>query len=407
MRTSTKLGLLASLYLAQGLPFGFFTVALPALMRSRGMSLPDISLTSLLALPWALKFLWAPFVDRFGSASFGRRRSWILPLQVLSALVTFGLAFVDPAHGLPVLMAALFITNLLAATQDIATDGLAVELLTEGERGHGNGVQVAAYRVGMILGGGFLIIVFDWAGWLPTFGAMAAMLALSSVPIALYRERAAPRWVAATSVTAAGWLDVVKRPGMPAWLTLLAVYKCGNAFASGMVKPFMIDKGMSLADVGLLLGTVGFAAGLLGAVIGGWASGRFGRKNALIGCGLLEIVGVASYIAPAAGFGGERALWLASTLEHLTGGMATVSLFTMMMDACDEATAGTDYTVQASVVVIATGVASVASGFSAKHLGYADHFALSALLASLGLIFAFFSLAPRGGRSSNPGAPRS
>jgi MFS family permease len=161
MKTPAKLGLLSSLYLSQGLPFGFFTQALPVLLRKQGLSLPAIGLAHLLALPWALKLLWAPPMDQYGSAKWGRRRGYILPLQCLSAALLLSLAL--PAAGLDttLLMAAVLGVNLLAATQDVATDGLAVDLLAPEERGWGNGIQVAAYRVGMILGGGLMLAVFD------------------------------------------------------------------------------------------------------------------------------------------------------------------------------------------------------------------------------------------------------
>ena len=151
MRTSTKLGLLGALYLSQGLPYGFFTQALPALLRTMGLSLPDIGLTSLLALPWALKFLWAPWVDRWQLPGLGRRRSWILAIQMLTVLAMLGLGVVRPESQISLLMAAFLLTNLLAATQDIATDGLALDLLAPAERGLANGLQVAGYRAGICL----------------------------------------------------------------------------------------------------------------------------------------------------------------------------------------------------------------------------------------------------------------
>lgn len=390
MKTSAKLGLLATLYLSQGLPFGFFTLALPVLMRKSGAPLPDIGLANVLAVPWALKFLWAPFVDRHGSASFGRRRSWIVPLQVASVVTASALAMVDPSRALPVMMAALLVTNLVAATQDIATDGLAVELLGDAERGYGNGVQVAGYRVGMIIGGGFLLVVFDKLGWAPTFLSMAAMLALATVPIALHRERAPDR-AAGAEGPRASWIEVARRPKMGLWLAVLAVYKGGEALAYGMVKPLLVDRGITLSQIGMLLGVVGFFAGLVGALAGGWAVNRFGRGRALIGCGALQIVGILAYVAPAAGLGGAPALAAASVIEHLTGGMATVALFTLMMDACGDA-AATEYTLQASVVVVATGLAATLSGLVAAKIGYAGHFALSALLSAMGLGFTAWAL---------------
>jgi RhtX/FptX family siderophore transporter len=393
MKTHEKLGLLATLYLAQGLPFGFFTQALPVLMRKQGLSLPEIGFTHLLALPWALKFLWAPLIDRFGSTAFGRRRSWILPLQAVSVILVTSLALTDPRTGLGLMMAAALLTNLVAATQDIPTDGLAVDLLSDRERGLGNGVQVAGYRVGMIIGGGFLLIVFDRAGWRLTFTSMAAMLALATLPIALFRERPTIAKTNEEPPGALAWIEVLKRPRMLLWIGLIALYKAGDALASAMVKPLLVDRGMSLEDIGLLVGVVGFCAGLAGALLGGYLASRFGRTKTLLGCGVLQTLAIAGYIAPAAGFGGNTALAVACTLEHLTGGMATVALFTLMMDACRERYGATDYTVQACVVVIATGAAAIASGFVAQNLGYARHFGLGALVSAAGVALAAIAFA--------------
>ncbi len=396
MKTFDKLALLGSLYLAQGLPYGFFTNALPVLMRSRGLELSQISLTYLLALPWALKFLWAPWVDRRGSDRIGRRRSWILPLQALSALIAVALAYTDPARGLTAMMVALFLSNLTAATQDIATDGLAVDILSPEERGHGNGVQVAAYRMGMILGGGLLLIVFDHEGWKLTFLAMAGMLAVVTLPVLLYRERRRPIPIPlAPGAPEASWLEVVRRPRMGAWLLVLVLYKGGEALGYGMVKPLLVDRGLSISDVGWIIGTVGFLAGLAGAVIGGWAVGRLGRGRALAVAGVLQCLGIVAYVVPALGIGGRAAILAVSAGEHLTAGIATVTLFTIMMDVCGEAAAATEYTVQASVVVIATGAAATASGFLAKKIGYAGHFGVSAALSAVGLAYTMWAWATK------------
>lgn len=397
MKTLPKLALLGSLYLAQGLPFGFFGNALPALMRSRGIELSQISLTYLLAAPWALKFLWAPYVDRHGSDRIGRRKTWILPLQLASVALSLALAYIDPAWGLGAMMVALFLSNLTAATQDIATDGLAVEMLEPAERGHGNGVQVAAYRVGMILGGGALLIVFDRLGWKITFVAMAGMLALSTIPILFHRERSPSPPVPESPPVAKepSWIEVAFRPRMGTWLLVLAVYKFGESLGYGMVKPLLIDRGLTLSEIGWIIGTVGFLAGLLGAVAGGFAAGRLGRGRALYAAGALQILGIAAYILPASSIGGLPMIAGVSAVEHFASGVATVSLFTVMMDTCTEGAAATEYTLQASVVVIATGSAAALSGFVAKHLGYVGHFSLSAAVSALGLAFTIWAWSTR------------
>src|SRR6185295_18700454 len=139
-----------------------------------------------------------------------RRRSWIVPLQLVSVATAAALSQVDPRTGIRTMMVALLVTNLLAATQDIATDGLAVKLLAEGERGYGNSVQVAGYRVGMILGGGLLLVVFDRAGWSSTFVAMGALLVLATVPIVLHRERPAPPREGAEPPGIGAWISAAR-----------------------------------------------------------------------------------------------------------------------------------------------------------------------------------------------------
>lgn len=386
MRTASKLGLLSTLYFSQGLPFGFFTQALPVLMRQSGHSLREIGFSHLLGLPWALKFLWAPWVDRGAGNRLGRRRGYIVPLQLASAVIIAALAIIDPSAGLAPVLGAVLLANLLAATQDVATDGLAVDMLEHRERGLGNGIQVAGYRIGMIVGGGALLIVFERFGWATAFVSMGAILLIASIPILLFRE---PRAIApeieqaGEGATLRGFL---RRPGVTTWLALLFLFKAGDALATGMVRPLFVDAGLSLSDVGEILGTAGVLAGLLGALVGGWSTAKIGRRPALLIFGTLQACANGSY-ALAALAPTRNALYVASTVEHFVGGMATVALFTAMMDACRRDSAATDYTAQASVVVISTGLASTLSGISADLLGYVGHFALGALLGLVGVAF--------------------
>lgn len=385
--TLTKLGLLSSLYLSQGLPFGFFTQALPVLLQRMGLSLPAIGLSHLLALPWMLKFLWSPLMDRRGAGRLGRRRGVILPIQLLSAALLFGLALPAGGPTIPWLCAAVLCINLLAATQDVATDGLAVDMLSPGELGWGNGVQVAAYRVGMILGGSLLLLVFDAAGFRITLSSLGAMLLVATLPIALFREPPAAPPPPRESPSLSYWLN---RPGAFSWLGLLFVYKAGEHFASGMLKPFFVDPrgaGLGIREVGWMIGGVGFAAGLVGAMLGGGLVRRLGYRRALLAFGTLQTFGVLLYALAAWKSVSIGTLAVVCAVEHLTSGMATAALFTAMMESCRPEHAAADYTVQASVVVAATGVAAAASGFSAGALGYAGHFALATVLAALAVVF--------------------
>lgn len=400
LSTRSKLGLLSTLYFSQGLPFGFFVQALPVLLREQGLSLPAISMTSLLALPWALKFAWAPWVD-----SSPKRKHWIVPLQWGSAAVMFITALLNPSTMLWAVLVAVFLANLLAATQDIATDGLAVDELDYEERGLGNGIQVAGYRVGMIVGGGLMLVIFDYTGWALTFGSLGVLLLAASIPILMRDEPARERTL--DDGEPMNWraiLDIVKRPGMPTWLLVLILYKFGESLAGGMLRPYLVDLGMREAQIGWMLGTAGFTSGLLGALAGGWGAQKLGRKRALILFGALQTFGVTLYAVAALGANDLWMLYTFCIIEHFTGGLATATLFTMMMDRCQEHSGGTDYTVQASVVVLSTGIAGSMSGFVAAKFGYLFHFWFGSTLNILGLLI-IIALLARSATLDNP--PRS
>lgn len=384
MTRSHKILLLGSLYLAQGLPYGFFTQALPVLLRDAGYSLKAISATSLLFLPWALKFLWAPFVDHRGT-----RKAWLLPLQVAGVAGALLLSRIDVGEGLVVLLTAAFIFNLIAACQDIATDGLAVRILDSRERGLANGLQVGAYRIGMILGGGLLLWVFAKSGWVTMFTCMAVMLAVTVIPVLTLREppRMEPRSDASAAQLAVGWVRRLRIPGMLAFIGLICFYKFGDSMVASLVGPFMRDSGLSKETIAIMKGTVGSIASLAGAGIGGWFAFRAGRRNALLTCGLLQTMSLLLYLAAAFGIGGTAMFWAATIAEHLFGSMATVALFTLMMDASDPEHAGTDYTLLACAIVVAMGLANFTGAAIGDAVGYGPTFVAGFVLSAIGCLF--------------------
>jgi PAT family beta-lactamase induction signal transducer AmpG len=389
MKTPYKIGLLASLYLSQGLPYGFFTQALPALLRHHKVSLTVIGLTSLLSLTWAFKFIWAPLVDLFGSNRFGYRKSWIVPLQIGAALLLLSTSLIDPNTALFMIVFIAFLTNLIAATQDVSTDALAIDLLTPEERGIGNGVQISGYRVGMVIGGGVLLMVFDSLGWANTFLVLGMALLLMIIPVTVHREK-----IHSVKPEAKNFkhryipmiFEAFQQPQMCPWLIVLFTYKAGDALGSAMLRPFLIDRGIKLAEIGWMLGTVGFSAGLIGAIVGGGVINLLGRTKSLVVFGLTHALSMFLYALPAAGMGSDAVLYGLCAAEYFAGSLASVALFTHMMDRSRAEASATDYTVQSSTLAIAVGLVGATSGFLAESVGYTMLFVLASSLGFAGVM---------------------
>lgn len=375
--------LLGALYAAQGLPYGFFTLALPVLLRDAGWSLAAIALLQFLALPWAIKFLWAPWLDHHGA-----RRTWLLVLQGAACALALTLSRLPLGVDSPALLVAVFAFNVMAASQDVITDGLAVRLLGERERGLANALQVGAYRLGMILGGGFLLWLFARSSWSTTFLCMAAMLGLTMLPVLVMREpaRTAPADLPSGRALAFSWLTRALTPGLLTLAALIFCFRFGDQVIGTLITPFLRDQGIDKATIALMKGTVGSAASLIGALLGGWLTFRTGRRRALLWSGLAQSAGFGLYVAAAFGHGGMNALWTATVLEGVVGTMATVALFTLMMDASDPAYAGTDYTILASIVVAVGSLGGVTGGLLADAVGYGWTFATGTVLSFAGCL---------------------
>ena len=388
-----KWWVLLTLYLTQGLPHGFFSQALPTLLRQQGMSLEAIGLMSLVSLPWVLKFLWAPLLDHYqplkrltgGRIDGHIRKTWIISANAIAALVLIFIASTSldfwinqAALGLA---CALFVLTIFVVTQDIATDALAVENIPPEQRGLGNSVQVAGYRFGMIIGGGLLLAIFAQLGWSGTLWALAGLMLIGLVPLWYWQ----PAEVKVDKEPVLNhWVGFFRMPGAMAWLLLLISYKVGDAFGTVMIRPHLVDLGVTLPEFAELLGLWGTIAGLVGALLGGLLLKYFPRMQALILFVCLEGIAIGAYsLLTALDW---PLIYSLIIVEHITGGMATVALFTVMMDRCRGASAGSDYALQSCLVVLSTLVATSAAGFSASAFGYATHYGLAAALCLLGLL---------------------
>ncbi|MFO0573755.1 MAG: MFS transporter [Polyangia bacterium] len=397
-----SLVLLFFLYLAQGLPFGF-QAEVSGPLRQAGVSLKFISLATLLSLPWLIKALWAPLVDRYGSQRLGHRRSWIVPLQLALTLPIAAAAFFPPPGGLAMLVVLIFFMNLLAATQDIAVDGLAVDLIRDRDLGLANVAQVVGYKVGMLLSGGLLLSQIDRFGWRGWLLGTAGLLLLMLPAALLVREPPPSERVVQTRRSLSEVIRAMQRalsgPGAVTLVLFVATYKLGETMVDVMFKPFLIDRGFTSAQIGRWIGTYGLVASLLGSLFGGVLASRLPLLVAVGVTGALRALSMFGqyYLTLQSPLGADLVIAV-SIAEHAFGGALTTAMFAFMMSRVDPAIGGTHYTLLACVEVLGKMPLRTAAGFIAPALGYSRLFLLGASL-SLGFLLL---LIPLGLRSTTP-----
>ncbi|MFP6665508.1 MAG: MFS transporter [Deltaproteobacteria bacterium] len=380
-----KLAWVAGFYFAEGLPFGLMIDNLPVYFRVHGVSLAEIGLLSLLGLPWTLKVLWAPLVDRIGE-----RRHWITAALVTMAVALLVLPALDPREPTWMLWALLLLFTTASATQDIAIDAWTIGVVAPGEEGLANGIRVSAYRAALIVAGGGLVIVAGTMGWVFVFHGAAGIFLMLAVAAWRSPRVAAPRRPAPGEHFFAPLLAWIRRPGALAVLFFVLLYKLGDAAMGPMVKPFWLDRGLSVEEIGLVSTSFGVAASVLGALVGGWVTSRYGIFRALIFLGALQALSNLGYATVAFTDAGRLSIYAASLLESFTGGLGTAAFLAFLMHICDPEQAATEYALLSALFGLTRTLAGAVSGIAATTLGYGAFFAMTFVLA-----FPAYALLPR------------
>lgn len=375
--------LFCALYFAQGLPWGFFAIAVTTWLAERGHDAAAIGAWgAVAAIPWGFKWAWGPVLDAIALPG-GRRRPWILAAQVGMALTLLGMAALpDPGASLVALGWWVFAHNVCNGLQDVAVDALAVETLAEDERGRANGWMYAAKYLGGSAGGAGMAIVLGRAGFaVAAVVVAAAMIAIAWLPWRMREVGAAasgagadPTDPTASGALPAGWLRraasltrvllrALTRPAA-AWLALV----CGTAsIAAGVLAaigpPLYTQRlGWSAEELARLQGGPGLWCGVLGAVAGGWFVDRVGaRRGAAVAS--LALAATWGAFAAAHGWWSLPATVAALTLLHaLWMSVWMVSLFALAMAVATPAVAATQFTAYMALLNVGTALGSAMAG---------------------------------------------
>ncbi|WP_070972200.1 MFS transporter [Vibrio sonorensis] len=368
--------MLACLYLVQGIPLGLAFQAFPTLLRHEGLSLDLIALTPIAALPWVLKVFWAPLIDNYWSVRVGRRRSWIIPLQILSAICLFLIASIElNAHSAVIVLSIISLLALFSSTQDIATDGLTAERAKGSKLGQANSVQVAFFMAGMIVGSSGVLIGEEYLGHFNTFMAIGVLQILCVLPVVFWRE---PEPNREDLVNPGKIRKVFSRPYSLHMLGLALFTTMGGAGLFGLIKLILVDSGWSMTQIGFISGLGHNLMVIAGCIIVTpliQASSVWRAQT--LGLMVLILSGVGWYVICSHGYLEPWAVWTMTILTGLSIGMNTVAAYTLVMGfartgtqpAVDIAGYQASQTLSHTLIgMIAIGLASVTSYASASLL---------------------------------------
>ncbi len=373
---------------ASGLPLALTSGTLQAWMAVSGVNVKTIGLFALMGIPYTLKFLWSPLMDRFTPPVFGRRRGWMLLTQAGLMLCIAAMASGDPANSPLALAAVALCTAFFSASQDIVVDAYRTDILKEEERGAGVAVFVTGYRIGMLVSGAMAMILSVQIGWHAVYLLMALVMGIGMLAALMAAEPhngIHPPKTLGAAVT--GPLkDFFSRPRAGIFLLLIVLYKLGDAYAGTMTTAFLIrGPGFTAAEVGVVNKGLGMAAVILGAMFGGSLMVRMGLYRALMTFGILQGISILSFVPLAYMEKSWGMMVFAVGLENLCGGMGTAAFVALLMALCNLDFSATQYALLSSLAALARVFITPTSGYIVAMAGWGEFFLFAAVTAAPGL----------------------
>lgn len=387
----TKFPVLFSLYIAQSIPMSFFSTVIPVIMRQENYSLESIGLLQLVKLPWIFKFLWAPLIDNV-SRSVRRNRNTVIFSELFYAAVIISIALFDLQTDFKLIVALMVVAFIASATQDIAVDIFAIRILKPAERSIGNSMQSAGSFTGTLFGTGVLLIAYHYFGWTNLLFLLAIFVVFAVGPMLLYRS---PEPVAAepkARITLAEIYRFFAEKGKHKRVLILVFYYSGIIGILTMLKPFLVDHGYNVKQIGMMSGIFGTSVATLSAFAGGWIVKKAGRRLSMylfLSVSLIAAIWfwVMSFSVPSlpALYGGIALLWGAY-------GLSTVAIYTTAMDIVRKGREGTDFTVQIVITHLSSLIIAVLSGKVADIVGYTRLFGIEIIFCLIAMSVLVYAL---------------
>lgn len=382
-----RIGIMLPLGFASGLPLALTAGTLQAWLTVVGLDLKTIGIFTLVGLPYALKFLWAPLMDRVVPPWLGRRRGWMLVMQLGVAIGLAAMAVTGPGDRPEILGMLALVVAFLSASLDIVFDAYRTDVLLRPERGFGAAVWVNGYRCALLMASAGALLLAGHIGWQNTYLLLAGLMATGVVTIVLSPEPSEPCATPASLAEAVGGplKELFSRPGVLGLLALIVFYKIGDAVAASLQTAFLIGGlGFSVSEVGYVKG-LGLAATLIGALAGGVAMAKLGMVRSLLIFGLLQAVSNLGFMWLAWMGKSYAALTTSILIENVTGGMGTAAFVALIMSLCDHRYTATQFALLSSLEALGRVFSGRPSADLVELVGWTQFFFWSFLIALPGI----------------------
>ncbi len=377
-----KMAALIFLGFASGLPFYLTNTTLQAWMTSANVNLTTIGLFSLVGLPYSLKFLWAPLLDRYVPPFFGRRRGWLVITQVLLLIAIASMSAHNPAVGLRLLAFNALFVAFLSATQDVAGDAYRTDVLHHREMGAGAAIWVLGYRIALLLTGSLAFVLADRLPWPIVYLILSALMLVGVIAAVLAPEPvlddAPPRSLAEAVILP--FNEFFTRSGLFRGLLVLVfivLYKYSDSLVIVMGTPFLVQAGYSLTEIGVVRGGAGLISTIIGVLAGGAVLARIGLNRTLWVVAVLQAVSNLGYYFLSATGRSSTSLLTVIVIENFIGGLATAALLAFLMMMCNKRFSATQFALLSSLVAVSRDLLTAPSGGIAEATGWPSFFLIS------------------------------
>ncbi len=379
---------------ASGLPLFLTSKTLQAWMSIEGVDLKAIGLISLVSVPYSLKFIWSPLLDRFVPPFLGRRRGWLVLMQVALIFAIAAMALQQPRQALQFLAFNAVLIAFFSASQDIAFDAYRTDVLEKWELGAGAAVAVLGYRIALLVTGSLALILADRMPWQTVYLLMSIFMAvglLTSLWAPEPKNQEQPPASLADAVSLP-FIEFFQRSGVLRGVLILlfiVLYKLGDALVNNMSTPFLLPNtglGFTQTDIGAIQGGMGLLATIVGTLAGGAFLSKIGINRSLWVFGFLQAVSNLAYFVLAQAGKNYSVLVLTINIENFCGGLGTAAFVAFLMSLCNPRFSATQYALLSSLMAVSRDILVAPAGTLAKATGWSSFFLISIVAALPGLL---------------------